>query len=221
MSQAITKYKEGTEEQKLFLQKVEKLNTKFNQNPESNFVTNFQNKFNYLPISHLETKLDELFFGQWTTRNFKYQQICNELIGDLELVVRHPITGEEIIRSGAGSVVIMQDSGASLESFTNTKKKNALVMGFPKLKAECFKNAVQSLGKLFGRDLNRKIVDSYEALIPTTDPVMESLDEVLKELDTYTGDDKDLIKAMCQEKMQNKEFTTEFAQEILLRIKAA
>ena len=41
------------------------------------------------------------------------------------------------------------------------KKPNALDMAFPKLKAECLKNAAQSLGKIFGRDMNRKIVDEY------------------------------------------------------------
>ena len=29
------------------------------------------------------------------------------------------------------------------------------------LKAECLKNAAQSLGKIFGRDMDRKIVDDY------------------------------------------------------------
>lgn len=38
-------------------------------------------------------------------------------------------------------------------------------MGFPKLKAECLKNAAQSLGKIFGRDLNRKQKDTFNPLL--------------------------------------------------------
>jgi hypothetical protein len=45
------------------------------------------------------------------------------------------------------------------------KKSNALDMGFPKLKAECLKNAANSLGKMFGRDLNRKKSDTFKGLL--------------------------------------------------------
>jgi hypothetical protein len=45
------------------------------------------------------------------------------------------------------------------------KKANALDMGFPKLKAECLKNASQSLGKVFGRDINRKTSDTFQPLV--------------------------------------------------------
>jgi hypothetical protein len=217
MNNAITKYKEGTEEQKNFLIKVEKMNALFNREPEKQFVTDFKGQFNYLPISHIETRLDELFFGQWSTSNFKYQQICNEIIGDIELTVTHPLTGQKITRSGAASVVIMQDKGASLASFTDTKKKNALIMGFPKLKTECMKNAAQSIGKAFGRDLNRKILDSYENMIPVSSE--ESLiDSVIKRLDNYKGMDKDTLKGKCIEANHNNAFTEEFAREILTAI---
>ncbi|MDE1971448.1 MAG: hypothetical protein KGI50_07785, partial [Patescibacteria group bacterium] len=42
------------------------------------------------------------------------------------------------------------------------KKPNALDLGYPKLKAECVKNAAQSLGKIFGRDINRKKADTFK-----------------------------------------------------------
>ena len=35
-------------------------------------------------------------------------------------------------------------------------------LAFGKLKAECLKNAALSLGKVFGRDLNRKNKDTYK-----------------------------------------------------------
>jgi len=214
MNNAITKYKEGTEEQKNFLVKVEKMNLLFNREPEKEFVKNFKGKFDYLPISHVETKLDELFFGQWSTNNFKYQQICNEIVGDIELTVTHPLTGKDITRSGSASIVIMQDSGASLSSFTDTKKKNALIMGFPKLNTECLKNAAKSIGKALGRDLNRKISDDYSPMIPVTEE--ETLIEsIIKRLDNYSGEDKELLKEKCIEANHKNKFTEEFAQEIL------
>ena len=114
-----------------------------------------------LPISFVEMTLDELFLGQWETSEATYQQLFNEVVGSLVLTVWHPITGRPIRRVGFASVVITQDANATIQEFNTTKKKNALDMSFPKLKAECTKNAAQTLGKIFGRDLNRKKVDSY------------------------------------------------------------
>lgn len=122
-------------------------------------------------ISHIEMTLDELFFGQWSTENFQWRAIANEVQGSLELVVIHPVTGMEIRRTGAASIVIMVDrvpdgvTGIERNQWAlnpSNKKANALDMAFPKLKAECLKNAAQSLGKVFGRDLNRKNKDVYK-----------------------------------------------------------
>jgi len=199
---------------------IEKFNVCVNREPEKDMILEHRDGFNYLPISHLETLLDEWFFGQWNTVDFKYQQICNEIIGDITLEATHPITGKTIRRIGAASVAIMQDKGAPLGDFTNTKKKTALVMGFPKLKAECFKNAVISLGKSFGRDLNRKVFDKYEPLIKPESNVDDLITDVIKKLDAYTGSDKETIRGICLEKKRNGEFTEEFAQNIMKQIKA-
>ena len=125
-----------------------------------------------LVISHVEMTLDELFFGQWSTRNFQWSAIANEVQGSLELVVIHPVSGREIVRTGAGSVIIMVDKVPDEVKINpqlrnqwalnpSNKKANALDLAFPKLKAECLKNAALSFGKVFGRDLNRNIVDEY------------------------------------------------------------
>ena len=127
-----------------------------------------------LPIDFVETTLDELFFGMWQTHSFTYNREFNELIGSLVLEVKHPITGDWIKRMGAGGIIIMQDSGATLDQFNSTKKKNALDLSFPKLKAECLKNAAQSLGNIFGRNLNRKKKDNYQPIVkPQVDRIKQ------------------------------------------------
>jgi len=138
-------------------------------------------------ISHIEMTLDELFFGQWSTENFQWRAIANEVQGSLELVVIHPVTGMEIRRTGAASIVIMVDrvpdgvTGIERNQWAlnpSNKKANALDMAFPKLKAECLKNAAQSLGKVFGRDLNRKNKDTYKPYkITQRDVTVRSLPE--------------------------------------------
>lgn len=128
-------------------------------------------KAKVLPISFVEMTLDEIFLGMWSTENFTSRQIVNEVCGELELVVIHPVTGLAIRRTGAASIIIMTDkvpdtvTGQARNEWAlspSNKKYNALDLGYPKLKAECVKNAAQSLGKIFGRDLNRKKADKLQ-----------------------------------------------------------
>lgn len=142
-----------------------------------------------LVISHVEMTLDEMFFGQWRTENFQWSTIANEVQGSIELVVTHPITGHEIRRTGAGSVVIMvdrvpddiKDNQQERNRWAlnaDNKKANALDLAFPKLKTECVKNAALSLGKLFGRDLNRINKDEYRPFkISVSDTGLKQLPE--------------------------------------------
>lgn len=121
-----------------------------------------------LPISYVEMTLDEIFAGQWGTRNFTTRVIANEVCGELELYVMHPVTGNEITRVGSAAIIIQVDrapDGVNKNEWANdprNKKPNALDLGYPKLKAECVKNAAASLGKVFGRDINRKESDSFK-----------------------------------------------------------
>ena len=134
------------------------------------------NKAKTLTISHVEMTLDEYFFGLWSTENFKWSVIQNEVVGSLDLIVVHPMNGMFIRRTGAASIIIQVDKvpeeikgNSKLRNEwalnASNKKQNALDMGFPKLKAECLKNAAQSLGKIFGRDLNRKQKDTFNPLL--------------------------------------------------------
>jgi len=126
-------------------------------------------------ISHVEMLLDEYFFGLWSTSNFKWSVITNEIVASIDLLLTHPVSGKDFQRVGAAAVQIMvdkvpdsiKDKPVEKNRWAldpSNKKPGALDMGFPKLKAECIKNAANSLGKLFGRDLNRQQQDTYQPL---------------------------------------------------------
>lgn len=128
-------------------------------------------KAKVLPISFVEMTLDEIFLGMWSTENFTSKVVLNEVCGELELVVIHPVTGMAIRRTGAASIIIQVDkvpdtlTGQARNEWAlspSNKKYNALDLAYPKLKAECVKNAAQSLGKIFGRDMNRKKTDKLQ-----------------------------------------------------------
>lgn len=123
-----------------------------------------------LPISFVQMTLDEIYLGQWEVSEPSFQQIFNEVVGCAVLTVIHPVTDRPIRRTGWASVVITQDKDAAMAEFNTTKKKNALDLAFPKLGAEILKNAAQSLGKVFGRDINRKHKDVFK---PALQPLSE------------------------------------------------
>jgi len=119
-----------------------------------------------LVISYVENRLDELYSGLWSTVEWKYQVITNELTGSIVLKVFHPECGVWLERCGTASIKIMMDAapvGVDKNAWAmdiNNKKPNALTMNLPTLKAECIKNAAKSLGITFGRELNRKKSDT-------------------------------------------------------------
>lgn len=139
----------------------------------------------YIPISFVETKLDEAFFGLWETSNFQTKVVANEIVGSIELRVFHPVAKVWLTRTGAGSVTIQQNTWQVDEygnyildekknkikapkpkpSDVDAKILNTLVRDYPHLKAECIKNAAKSFGKWFGRDLNRNDIDHYEGVL--------------------------------------------------------
>ncbi|MES1224826.1 MAG: hypothetical protein ABUT20_55560, partial [Bacteroidota bacterium] len=65
---------------------------------------------------------------------------------------------------------------------SSNKKPNALDLAFPKLKAECIKNAAQSLGKIFGRDINRKKRDVFKPALKALSD--EALQAALKRIES-------------------------------------
>jgi hypothetical protein len=152
-----------------------------------------------LPISFIEMTLDELF-EDWGTRNFTTKVIGNEVCGELELWAINPVTGREITRVGAAAIVIQVDKvpegldGQERNRWAlnpDNKKPNALDLGYPKLKAECVKNAALSLGKIFGRDINRQKSDVFNPMLkPLSDEGFKALVNRLQ-----SGDNQALAKA--------------------------
>ena len=113
--------------------------------------------------------------GLWQTENFKSSVVANEIIGQIDFIFFHPTAQTWIRRVGVAATLIQQEAGSDITDI-GKKIKNTLVKDYPHLKAECGKNAVRSIGKSFGRDLNRKLEDTYTPYYK----VSVSSDEVTK-----------------------------------------
>ena len=192
---------------------------------ESKILKNkFANDSLYVPISVLEMQLDEFFFGLWSIENFTYLPVANEIVGSLDLKVFHPVHKTWITRTGAGAVQIQMKSKAKGGSgdITEIRDKivNTLTKDFPHLKAECLRNACKSLGKVFGRDLNRDFEDQYTPIIrqPQEDDILNVQLKIMEHFDTYQGTDKKALQTMCSEKQKANEFDLKFAKEIAAKV---
>jgi hypothetical protein len=155
-------------------------------------VNKFANDSKYIPISFIEMRLDRYFFGFWETVNFRTQVIVNEVVGSIDLRVKHPVTGEWLTRTGAAGVPIQMKSGSGITQ-VEQKIHNTLVKDYPHLKAMCVLNACKSLGKLFGRDLNRNFEDDYQPLLrlPENDTISNKQAQLIESLiHTSTLDEK-------------------------------
>jgi hypothetical protein len=167
-------------------------------------------KARYLPISFMEMALDELFYGLWCTEDFRWAVVANEVVATMTLKVWHPVLKQWIVRTGVAAGQIMVDaipesqkSGMTKRDINawavdlGNKKPAALEMGgFASLKADCFKNACLSLGRYFGRDVNRE--HHAEDYLPTLKDPDERKSELRQRisdgLETFQeGDEHDKI----------------------------
>jgi hypothetical protein len=206
--------------------------------PEELQKNKFANDSLYLPISFLEMTLDEIFFGLWQTRNFTTRTIANEVVGEIELWVFHPTAKTWMCRIGAGAVqvqMVSKEKGGSGDIGDISQKiVNTLTKDYPHLKAECFRNACLSLGKTFGRDLNRKFDDQYSPIIKEvkaeTDEEQKKHEEKQRILDLsksiidalakYKGADLDKIKTECAKKLKDNTATVEYLETTLKKVSA-
>lgn len=109
-----------------------------NADPEG-VKTSEDGAYKFIPISVIEGKLDELFYGEWSF------SLDREVIGRFyatgkgSLSYRHPVTGNWITKSGTAAVSLTKE----------------ITMDYPKLESQCILNAAKKIGPVFGRNLNR------------------------------------------------------------------
>ena len=181
------------EQDRANLVNLESFTKALNRKPAVVKVNKFQNGAKYVPISHVQTLLDQMFFGLWQTKNFNHQVIANELVGSVELWVFHPVIKEWIVRNGVAATQIRQNKGAALTDI-GAKIKNALEMDAAHLYADCLKSAAKTLGPAFGRDLNRDITDNYKAVFSQhVERNVYSIEQVKQKLSTINNQ-ADLIE---------------------------
>jgi hypothetical protein len=147
---------------KVSIRKSDVYVTLLNQQPKLEWVKKhpFISGYKYLPIERIEYLLKTIFkryrieiTGQGTSFNGVWVTVRVHYV--------HPITGEWDFHDGIGAAQLQTAKGTSPADLNNINN-GALSMAFPMAKTIAIKDAADHFGKLFGADLNRKDVISYE-----------------------------------------------------------
>jgi len=107
----------------------------------------------YLPIDKVEFLLDRIF-QEWRCEVLRESLMVNSIVVTVRIHYRNPVTGEWSYHDGIGAKSLQVDSG-SLPSDLTSVKDAALMMAAPSAKSFAIKDAVEHLGILFGRNVNR------------------------------------------------------------------
>lgn len=158
--------------------RYEALNTILNAEPPTSWIKEHPHipGWKYLPIEKVEYLL---------TRIFKRSSIkvrkTGMLLNAVEVTVRvkylDPISGEWLSQDGVGACELQtQAKTGALKTDMSNINRGAVSMALPIAKSLAVKDATDHIGKIFGRDLNRKDVIPFTADQDLTDRYEKALD---------------------------------------------
>jgi hypothetical protein len=141
--------------------KNDQFNMLMNAEPRKEWVK--QNKYagnsNYIPVGIVETLLQKVF-KTFTVEVIREGVMFNAVYVTVRIHLKHPVTSEMFHVDGVGAAELQTKSGASAADLSAINK-GAVMMALPMAKSYAIKDAAEHIGKLFGRDLNRKETMAY------------------------------------------------------------
>lgn len=121
----------------------------------------------YISIGHMETLLDQIF-QDWRVEVKETKQMFNAIAVTIRLHYFDIITQTWTFHDGVGAVDVQTEKGASPADL-NKINANAVMKALPAAKSYAIKDACGHIGKVFGRDLNRKNAPEYTNVYQTAE----------------------------------------------------
>jgi hypothetical protein len=145
--------------------KLNALNVLLNQNPPKSWQKQhpIAKSVVYIPIDKVEFLLTKIFIT-WFVEVKAVQVIANSAVVTIRLHYENPITLEMCWTDGVGAAPIHTKSGAGAMDW-NAVQADSVMKAVPAAKSYAVKDAAECLGKIFGKDLNRKDTMAYDNLI--------------------------------------------------------
>lgn len=116
----------------------------------------------YIPIEIIEYLLTSIFI-RWNVEIKNIQIVANSVVVTVRLFYQNPTDGEMRWQDGVGGAPMQTAKDASATDFSKIKS-DAVMKAVPAAESYAIKDAAEKLGKLFGKDLNRKDALGYTNL---------------------------------------------------------
>ena len=141
------------------------INILVNQPPKSDWIKEhpFAKGVKYIPIGRIEFLLTRLFL-RWKVEVKVIQLIANSCVVTVRLHYQNIENDEWSWQDGIGAAPLQVNQGKGAIEF-NEIKSNAVMLAAPAAESYAVKDAAEKIGKIFGKDLNRRDEILYDTLI--------------------------------------------------------
>lgn len=120
----------------------------------------------YYPLA-IQQAVADAIFQYWNVIDCQYVVIANEIVATVKIIYMPSYPGaSEYVCSGSAASPIQMTSGSSVTDFPAKKISNALEYNVPSVRSRAVGNALNDLGNVFGRNIERKI-NKTQSLEPT------------------------------------------------------
>lgn len=142
---------------------VEAYNKLLDTNPPNSWVKKhpMHNNVKYLPIQVHEELLRRIF-QEYNIEVKEVQQLFHSIQVTVRVNYLHPVTNKWLFVDGVGAQNVQTDKGQSASDLSKVKS-NAVMLAVPAAKSYAIKDALETLGALFGGNLNRKDVVTFNS----------------------------------------------------------
>lgn len=108
----------------------------------------------YLPIDKVEFLLTKLF-QKWRVEILSEGQMLNAIYVKVRLHYYHPVNRAWEYQDGVGATAIQVDKGKNASDL-GAIKSDAIQKALPAAESYAVKDAAEKIGRIFGKDLNRR-----------------------------------------------------------------
>ncbi|WP_312697094.1 hypothetical protein [Sphingobacterium mizutaii] len=133
----------------------------------------------YLPIDKVELLMTRIF-QEWDVEVLTVGALFNSVQCTVRVHYKDPITGKMRFTDGVGAVPVQTEKGKSASQLEFIRS-NAIQIGLPAAKTYAQKDACEALGRIFGKDLNRKdtieFTMAYDVTPRTTEETLDATHE--------------------------------------------
>ena len=206
------------------LKKENELNVLLNQQPKDDWIKEhpIAKGIRYIPIGRIEWLLTRIFIKWRVEVKGEPKLVGNSVVVVVRLHYLSPIDGEWDYQDGIGANPLQTDKDAGAIEWDKIKN-DAVMKGAPAAESYAVKDAAEKLGKLFGKDLNRKDEIGYDVLLNTFSDekphdILLASQKIINAIDKYQGSDKNEIKKKCADGLRNNTLTMEYLKEVATKI---